>query len=477
MAHDFSRLTPRNWIKMCTLGAPWVVSIMVLGFMSLWSGEIRAQAPLSLGSSTQVWTLTDQQRIQNLIAQGQAQQALSELLLFGSGPYGQAEFDYLLGVAALEAGQYALALESLERVVLVNPQHAGAWLDLALAHYRLGDYEAARLMMRHVQDHFSPTPALSSQLNRLQQQLKWAPYTRDWLIELSTHLGYVKNANAGLNNLTFSLTPLGGLPISVKADERQSARADAAVLVRANAYRLVNHQGGAYSEWLVSAGTRQYKTEHQYSVSDVGAMWLYSQPWKGLEWQAGPSVREIVVGGRSIGEIYGAQTSLWNNWMGCRVAPRAEIEYRQYRESGYYSNWIPWLGGVMRCDRSTYMYGISARLGLDQPQQSRPGGNTQKMDWMMFGKYQINPAWTLDASLGYSRYKDQDTYSELVASGASRTINRWVGRLGLDWHAKEWGYKNVYVSAYYDYYRDKSNIVFSNIQDKQIFVGLKYLIH
>lgn len=477
MAHDCSRPNFRIWMQTCRVGAPLILGFMIVGFTCLWGVGVKAQSTEPSAASSQVWTLTDKERIQRLITQGQAQQALSELLLFGSNPYGQAEFDYLLGVAALEAGQYSLALESLERVVLVHPQHAGAWLDLALVHYRLEDYEAARLMMRHVQEHFSPTPALTIQLTRLQRQLRWAPYTKDWLVELSAHMGYVRNANAGLNNLNFTLTPLGGLPISVKADERQSPRSDAAMLFRANAYRLVTHQGGAYSEWVLSAGARQYKTEGQYDVADLGAMWLYSQPWKGWEWQAGPSVREIVVGGRSIGEIYGVQTSLWNNWMGCRVAPRAEIEYRQYRESGYYSNWIPWLGGVMRCDRSTYMYGMSARMGLDQTQENRPGGNTQKMDWMVFGKYHISPSWSVDASLGYSKYKDKETYSQLVANGAARSIDRWVGRVGVDWQAKAWGYKNMYVSAYYDYYKDKSNIVFSNIQDKQLFIGLKYLIH
>jgi hypothetical protein len=57
---------------------------------------------------------------------------------------GNVEFDYLLGVAALETGDASRATVLLERALIVNPNHAGARLDLARAYFALGDRERAR---------------------------------------------------------------------------------------------------------------------------------------------------------------------------------------------------------------------------------------------------------------------------------------------------------------------------------------------
>jgi hypothetical protein len=476
MANDFLRI-----IRSCVFSLDWRRCLFLLAMVttfpvSLTPLDLRAQPAQPLTRTEKTWTLTDKDRIQGLIAQGQAQQALAELLLFGSSPYGQVEFDYLLGVAALEAGQYSLALESLERVVLMNPQHAGAWLDLAMVHYRMKDYEAAKLLTEHVENHFKPNQQLKAQLQLLRKQLIWAPYTKDWYMELSSHIGYVKNANSGLNDLNFSLTPVGGLPIRVQVDGTQSPRSDTALLIRANAYRLINHGAQSYSEVLLSLGTRQYATEKEYGMSDLSAMWLYTQAWKGMEWQLGPSLREIMVGDSSIGEIYGAQASLWQGWNECRLAPRIELEHRQYRESGYYDSLTPWLGAVARCEKTTLTYGFSVRTGMDQAKADRPGGDTLKTEYAVYGRYRINPNWTFDLSVAYSDYKDQDSYSSLIANGANRKIDRWLGRMGVEWHAKDWGYKNLYVNTYFDSYKEKSNIVFSNTKDKQLFVGLRYVL-
>ena len=50
---------------------------------------------------------------------------------------------YQLGLAALAAGQSDLARQAFERVVVLRPGFAGAWLDLALATARSGDTAAA----------------------------------------------------------------------------------------------------------------------------------------------------------------------------------------------------------------------------------------------------------------------------------------------------------------------------------------------
>jgi len=52
---------------------------------------------------------------------------------------GEVRFDYLLGVAALDSGKPDKATLAFERVLAVNPNYAGARLDMARAYYQLGD--------------------------------------------------------------------------------------------------------------------------------------------------------------------------------------------------------------------------------------------------------------------------------------------------------------------------------------------------
>ena len=53
------------------------------------------------------------------------------------------EFDYLLGVAALDSGHIEDAIIAFERVLAIVPGHAGAQMDLARAYYAAGSFDLA----------------------------------------------------------------------------------------------------------------------------------------------------------------------------------------------------------------------------------------------------------------------------------------------------------------------------------------------
>ena len=56
---------------------------------------------------------------------------------------GEASFDYLIGIAALDSGKPDKATFAFERVLAVNPDNAAARLDMARAYYQLGDLQRA----------------------------------------------------------------------------------------------------------------------------------------------------------------------------------------------------------------------------------------------------------------------------------------------------------------------------------------------
>lgn len=85
----------------------------------------------------------DLTQAKTLIGAGKASAAYDLLLPLEFYQAGDPDYDYLLGVAALESGKYNAATLAFERVLAVNPNHAGARIDMARAYFALNDFERA----------------------------------------------------------------------------------------------------------------------------------------------------------------------------------------------------------------------------------------------------------------------------------------------------------------------------------------------
>lgn len=79
-----------------------------------------------------------------LLKAGKAQESYALLAPQEYEMAGNIDYDYLLGIAALDSGKPDKASLALERVLAVNPDYVGARLDLARAYFALADYERAK---------------------------------------------------------------------------------------------------------------------------------------------------------------------------------------------------------------------------------------------------------------------------------------------------------------------------------------------
>ena len=120
-----------------------------------------------------------------LLAAGNAKQAFQELSAVQSRMSGMPEFDYLLGVAALDSGRIDDAIIAFERVLALVPNHAGAQMDLARAYYAAGSFDLAEAAFLKLQAS-NPPPAAQIAINRYLETLKarrlliqagWSGYT------------------------------------------------------------------------------------------------------------------------------------------------------------------------------------------------------------------------------------------------------------------------------------------------------------
>ena len=99
------------------------------------------------------------------LAAGNPKQAYVDLAAIQGRMAGDPEYDYLLGVAALDSGRNDDAIIAFERVLAINPKHAGAQMDLARAYYATGAYDLAEATFRNLQENNPPPLALQS-INR-----------------------------------------------------------------------------------------------------------------------------------------------------------------------------------------------------------------------------------------------------------------------------------------------------------------------
>lgn len=107
-----------------------------------------------------------------LVREGKAEEAWQLLAPLERQHAGQPDFDYLLGIAALESGRPNRATFILERVITVNPGHLAARLEMARAYFALRDFERAEREFSMILNSAPPAGIRSlseSYLGRLRQ--------------------------------------------------------------------------------------------------------------------------------------------------------------------------------------------------------------------------------------------------------------------------------------------------------------------
>ena len=97
-----------------------------------------------------------------LIAAANPKQAYMLLIAQQDKLLGNVEFDYLLGVAALDSGKVDESIIAFERVLAVQPNNAGAQLDLARAYFNAGSLDLSEGTFRKLKSLNPPASALAA---------------------------------------------------------------------------------------------------------------------------------------------------------------------------------------------------------------------------------------------------------------------------------------------------------------------------
>ena len=203
-----------------------------------------------------------------LLKQNRAAEAYALLSPHEDAMAGDPSFDYVFGVAALDAGHPDKATLALERVLAVQPNFAGARLDMGRAYFNLGDYPRARAEFNTVLGQ-NPPPAARQTIERYLAAIQEREKARDTLLTGFLELvgGYDSNVNNSTSQANVAVPALGNLVFTL--DASNVAKHDTYTMLAGGAE--ISHQFRPGIAAFAGAGGR-YRTNQNEDRFDIASM-------------------------------------------------------------------------------------------------------------------------------------------------------------------------------------------------------------
>lgn len=155
-------------------------------------------------------------RARGLIQANQGRAAFDLLAPLEQQRAGDVDYDYLLGLAALDAAQYTRAVFALERVLAVRPNHPQARAEIARAYFLMGENKAAREEFQAVR-RARPPEAVAVTIDQFLNALDARERSRRSGVTafLEAGVGADTNANSATSASTFAIPGIGGLQFTL----------------------------------------------------------------------------------------------------------------------------------------------------------------------------------------------------------------------------------------------------------------------
>jgi hypothetical protein len=216
-------------------------------------------------------------------------------------PFTESQILYQEAIRALAEGRKNDASEGLNRLIVKEPLHAGAWLDLAMIQCELGHAEEAEQLFKVIEQRFAPPAALQEIIAR-QRQIGCATrhVQKSWNLSLTR--GHDQNVNQGASNPYFTLGH-GTSQTEVQLSPDFLPRPDHYWQL-ASDYSQEITQNGALG--FVQLATRHHDRFNRYNSISLSTG--VEQPWRVAEWSGRATA---LVGYLSLGgQLYQRQTQL-----------------------------------------------------------------------------------------------------------------------------------------------------------------------
>src|SRR5450830_204241 len=121
---------------------------------------------------------------------------------------------YQQALQSISEGRKNDASETLMRLIEQEPQHAGAWLEVALIQCELGHAEEAERLFSTIEERFKPSRGILDLIDRARATgcSQWHRYAQS---SFSVGRGIDQNVNQGATISTYTTSNLTGTPVEL----------------------------------------------------------------------------------------------------------------------------------------------------------------------------------------------------------------------------------------------------------------------
>ena len=290
-----------------------------------------------------------------------------------NAPEAQQQVLYQEALQSLAEGRKNDASDTLSRLIVQEPQHAGAWLDLALIQCSLGNVEEAERLFANVETRFSPSRDILELIAEARDS-GCKPAAPASSASVNIGRGFDDNVNQGASNSTFIVTgPDGDIELPLLEDFLP--KRDGYTLLGADYVRAVGSNG---SLGFVQFQQRRYDSMRPY---DTGALYGgIESPWRFGGWtlRTTGSLGVTTMGGRLYQKQAQAQA---------RVAPplplpshtklylTASATHTKYLTLRSFDSDVLEARALLTHQAGTLAASASAGVLSDRARSDRPGGN------------------------------------------------------------------------------------------------------
>jgi len=397
---------------------------------------------------------------EQLIRSGQGGRAYELLFPYQFSQAGDPDFDYLFGLAALDAGHPGVATLAFERVLAVSPNHGAARLDMGRAYFALGDLPRARREF-DLALALNPPPAARATMARYLAEMEARenkPATR-FAGYVEAGLGSDSNVTQGPSSSILFL-PLFGVNFTLNAanqkthDDFSQFNAGAEVTHRLD--DSVSLYGGVDAKW------RNYNQVTNFSYG--------SADWRGgVQWQDGPDTWRV---GASYNDYrldqqqYRTIASLGGEFRRSLSERQQLMFFGQYSEVRYSQNvqannnveqWVAGAGwmNLLETVLPTTLILSAYAGGETEADRSRPRVDGDKIFFGLRAGAQVTPRVDLDlfatAGVQSGNYQRSNTlYDRKRADGLYELATGGIWRFAPAWSLKPqitWLHNNSNVSV------------------------------
>jgi hypothetical protein len=163
------------------------------------------------------------QRARQALEQGNARAAYEALVPQQTERAGDPEYDYLLGVAALELGRNTEAVFALERVLAIQPDNAAARAQIARAYFNLKETDSAKREFQTVSSQDLPAEvkeSINRYLTAIDEIAEAERFSARFFLEFTA--GYDSNVNGATDTSQFAVPSLPNLLFTLVPSARET---------------------------------------------------------------------------------------------------------------------------------------------------------------------------------------------------------------------------------------------------------------